>query len=194
MNFFKEMKANYTLSALLCMALGLILVIWPGKSTQIVCMVLGFVLMAYGIIQIAVYLFNREKTLALQGLLVLGIIFAVIGAWILFKPEMILLAVPVIVGILILIHGLHNIIQAIDLKKQKYEKWWLALLFGLLTMILGGILVYNPFTVINTIIRIIGIFLIYDGASDVWILSRIFHIKRKAEQVVDAQFQELDDE
>lgn len=194
MNFLKELKVNYTLSALVCVVLGLVLVIWPGTSTRIVCMVLGAALLIYGIVQIVIYLVNRERTLILQGLLVLGIIFAVIGAWILVKPEMIMMAVPVIVGILIIIHGLHNISQAINLKKQEYEKWWLALIFGLLTVILGGVLVYNPFTVVDTVVRMIGIFLIYDGTSDVWILSRIFHVKRKAEQVVDAQYREMDEE
>lgn len=194
MNFLKELKVNYTLSALVCVVLGLVLVIWPRTSTRIVCMVLGAALLIYGIVQIVIYLVNRERTLILQGLLVLGIIFAVIGAWILVKPEMIMMAVPVIVGILIIIHGLHNISQAINLKKQEYEKWWLALIFGLLTVILGGVLVYNPFTVVDTVVRMIGIFLIYDGTSDVWILSRIFHVKRKAEQVVDAQYREMDEE
>lgn len=194
MDFFKGLKANYTISAILCIGLGLVLLIWPGTTTQIVCMLLGIVLLAYGIIQIAIYLFTRERTIISQGMMLLGIVFAVIGVWILLKPEMIIMAVPVIVGILIVIHGLHNVVQAIALQKDGYERWWLALVFGLLTVIFGGVLIYNPFEAVELVVRLIGIFLIYDGASDLWILSRVFKVRRDKERIIDAEFVDIEDE
>ena len=176
------------------MLLGLVLLIWPGTTTQIVCMLLGIVLLSYGIIQITIYLFNRERTIISQGMMLLGIVFAVIGAWILLKPEMIIMAVPVIVGVLIVIHGLHNVVQAIALKKDGYVKWWLALIFGLLTVVFGGVLIYNPFEAVEMVVRLIGIFLIYDGLSDIWILSRVFKVKRDKERIIDAAYVDIEDE
>lgn len=192
--FLKGLRVNYTVSAVLCILLGLVLLIWPGTTTQIVCMSLGIVLLAYGIIQIVIYLFNRERTLISQGMMILGIIFAVVGVWILLTPEMIIMAVPVIVGVLIVIHGLHNVVQAIALQKDGYERWWLALIFGLLTVIFGGLLIYNPFGAVELVVRLIGIFLIYDGISDIWILSRVFKVKRDKERIIDAEFVEVDEE
>ena len=193
-DFFKELKVNYAVSAILCVLLGLVLMIWPGTTTQIVCMMLGIVLLAYGVIQIAVYLFNQVRTIISQGMLLLGIVFAVIGVWILLRPEMIIMAVPVIVGVLIVIHGLHNVIQAISLQKDNYEKWWLALLFGLLTVAFGGVLIFNPFEAVEMVVRMIGIFLIYDGLSDIWILSRVSKVKRNKEKIIDAKFVDIEDE
>lgn len=192
-NYLKNLKANYTVSAIICVIIGLVLIIWPGTSTQVVCMVLGGVLLIYGIIQIILYLFARERTLYLQGMLVLGIIFSVVGAWILLKPEMIIKAVPIIMGIIIIMHGLHNAIQAIDLKKMSYDRWWVALLFGLLTIIFGGVLVYNPFSVVNMVVRVIGAFLIYDGLSDMWIISRLFKTKKNSQKIIDAEAVEIED-
>ena len=193
-DFLKGLKANYTISEILCVLLGLVLLIWPGTTTQIVCMLLGIVLLSYGIIQITIYLFNRERTIISQGMMLLGIVFAVIGAWILLKPEMIIMAVPVIVGVLIVIHGLHNVVQAIALKKDGYVKWWLALIFGLLTVVFGGVLIYNPFEAVEMVVRLIGIFLIYDGLSDIWILSRVFKVKRDKERIIDAAYVDIEDE
>ena len=185
----KNVKANYTVSAIVCVIIGLVLVIWPGTSTQVVCKVLGGVLLVYGALQILLYLFAKEKSFYHQGMLVLGIIFAVIGAWILVKPEMIIAAVPVIMGIIIIAHGLHNAVQAIRLKGLNYEKWWLALLLGVLTVVLGGVLVYNPFTVVDTVVRISGAFLVYDGLSDMWILSRLFKSRKSKEKetIIEAE-------
>lgn len=193
-DFFKGLKANYTISAVVCALLGLVLVIWPGATSQIICMLLGGVLLAYGVLQIAIYLFNRERTIILQGMMILGIVFAVLGLWILLKPEMIMMAVPVIVGVLISIHGLHNVVQAFALKKDGYEGWWLAFLLGLLTLIFGGVLICNPFKAIELVARIIGIFLIYDGVSDIWILSRVFKVRRDKERIIDAKFVDIEDE
>lgn len=192
--FLKNRKANYTMSAIICVIIGLVLVIWPGTSTQVVCKVLGGVLMLYGALQILMYALAKERSLYSQGMLVLGVIFAVIGAWILIKPGMIIAAVPVIMGIIIAIHGLHNAVQAFSLKGLKYEKWWLALLFGVLTIALGGVLIYNPFKVVDTVVRVIGIFLIYDGISDIWILSRVFKSKRAAARLEEEKAAVVDAE
>lgn len=193
-DYLKNLKANYTLSAVICVIIGAVLIIWPGTSTQIVCMVFGGVLVAYGVIQIALYLFARERTLYLQGMLMLGIVFGVLGAWIFIKPEIITVTVPVIMGIIIVVHGIHNTAQAIELKKMKYEKWWVALLAGLFTIVLGAVLIYNPFSVVNTVVRVIGIFLVYDGLSDMWIISRVFKTRKKAQKVIDAEAVIVDEE
>ncbi len=190
--FLKGLKANYTVSAALCILFGLVLLIWPGTTTRIVCMLLGGVLLIYGAFQVVICLMNRERTFLSQGMLILGIVLSVIGLWILLRPDMIIMAVPVIVGVVILIHGVHNVIQAVDLQRENYDKWWLALLLGILTVAFGGILVFNPFAAVEMAVRMIGISLIYDGVSDMWILSRVFKVKKHKEKVIDADYVDLD--
>ena len=185
MNYIKSLKVNYSLSALICVILGIVLLIWPGQSTQVVCMILGIVLGGFGILQIILYLATREKTMVSHSMMMLGIVLAVIGVWIVLKPDTIIKAIPMIVGILIVIHGLHNAVQAIDLKKMQYDNWWVALLLSLLTIVLGVVLICNPFTVMDTVVRLIGAFLIYDGLSDMWILSRLFKTKKNHEKIID---------
>ncbi len=38
----------------------------------------------------------------------------------------------------------------------------------------------------DTLIRFIGLFLIYDGASDIWIMSRVSRNVKQARQEMDA--------
>ncbi len=192
-DFLKGLKANYTVSAGLCTLLGLVLLIWPGTTMRIVCTLLGGMLLIYGLAQIVIYLINKERTMISQGMMVFGIVLAVIGVWILMQPDMIIMAVPVIVGVLIVIHGVHNVVQAVALKRDGYDRWWLALVFAALTVVLGGILVYNPFEVAETVVRFIGLFLIYDGVSDIWILSRMFKVKREKEKIIDVDYVDVDE-
>ena len=185
MNYIKSLKVNYSLSAVICVILGIVLLVWPGQSTQVVCMVLGIVLGGFGLIQIILYLATKEKTMVSHSMMMLGVVLAVIGGWIVLKPETIIKAVPMIVGILIVIHGFHNAVQAIDLKKMQYDNWWVALLLSLLTVALGVVLICKPFTIVDTVVRIIGAFLVYDGLSDMWILSRVFKTKKNREKIID---------
>ena len=185
MNYIKSLKVNYSLSAVICVILGIVLLVWPGQSTQVVCMVLGIVLGGFGLIQIILYLATKEKTMVSHSMMMLGVVLAVIGGWIVLKPETIIKGVPMIVGILIVIHGFHNAVQAIDLKKMQYDNWWVALLLSLLTVALGVVLICNPFTIVDTVVRIIGAFLVYDGLSDMWILSRVFKTKKNREKIID---------
>lgn len=185
MNYIKSLKVNYSLSAVICVILGIVLLVWPGQSTQVVCMVLGIVLGGFGLIQIILYLATKEKTMVSHSMMMLGVALAVIGGWIVLKPETIIKTVPMIVGILIVIHGFHNAVQAIDLKKMQYDNWWVALLLSLLTVALGVVLICNPFTIVDTVVRIIGAFLVYDGLSDMWILSRVFKTKKNRENIID---------
>lgn len=182
MNYIKSLKVNYSLSAVICVILGIVLLVWPGQSTQVVCMVLGIVLGGFGLIQIILYLATKEKTMVSHSMMMLGVVLAVM---IVLKPETIIKAVPMIVGILIVIHGFHNAVQAIDLKKMQYDNWWVALLLSLLTVALGVVLICNPFTIVDTVVRIIGAFLVYDGLSDMWILSRVFKTKKNREKIID---------
>lgn len=194
MNYIKSLKVNYSLSAVICVILGIVLLVWPGQSTQVVCMVLGIVLGGFGLIQIILYLATKEKTMVSHSMMMLGVVLAVIGGWIVLKPETIIKAVPMIVGILIVIHGFHNAVQAIDLKKMQYDNWWVALLLSLLTVALGVVLICNPFTIVDTVVRIIGAFLVYDGLSDMWILSRVFKTKKNREKIIDTDAVIIDED
>lgn len=186
-NFLKGMKANYSVSAIVCVVLGVVLIVWPQTALQVVYTVLGSILALYGVIQVLIFLFSKEKTMIAQGMLLFGIILVVVGAWIILKPEGIIVLIPIIIGAFIVLHGLHNVYEAIQLHTSGYDKWWLALVFGLLTIGIGVLLICNPFGAVESLVRMIGIFLVYDGISNMWILSRMFKFRKEPDKIVDAE-------
>lgn len=192
----KKLKTNVLISSLLCVLLGLVLVFWPGLSIQIVCTAVGAVLIISGVVRIVSYVTARDGSMYFQVNLIFGIIFTVVGVWIVIKPAKVLAIIPIIVGIVIALHGLHNLKQAIDLCKSKYDKWWIALLLGILTIGFGVLLICRPFAAIDTVVMLIGIFLIYDGLSNIWIVSRISRnakiLKQEAE-AVEAEAREVEE-
>ena len=186
----KKIKTNVIISSALCVILGLVLVFRPGLSMRIVCTAVGAVLIVSGIMRMADYFTARDGSLYSQASLIFGIVLAVVGVWIVIKPDKVMAIIPIIVGIVIAIHGLHNLQQAARLWRDQYEKWWEALILGVLTVGFGVLLVCRPFAAIDTVVMLIGFFLIYDGISNVWIVSRMqknAKILRQEMEAVDVE-------
>ncbi len=182
----KKIKTNVVVSSALCVILGLVLVFRPGLSMRIVCTAVGVVLIVSGVMRMIAYFTARDGSLYSQANLIFGIVLAVVGVWIVMKPDKVMAIFPIIVGIVIAIHGLHNLQQAAELWRDKYERWWIALILGVLTVGFGVLLVCRPFAAIDTVVMLIGFFLIYDGLSNVWIVSRVYKNAKMMKQEMEA--------
>ena len=186
MKLLKKLKTNVVVSAALCILLGIVLVAWPDLSIQIVCTAVGAVLLIGGGVRLAVYFTTKDGSVYTQMNLIMGIVLAVVGVWILLQPGKVLAIIPIIVGIVIVLHGINNLQQAVTLCKEKYDKWWVALILGLLTVGFGVLLICRPFEALDTVVMLIGIFLIYDGISDIWIVSRLYRTAKVLKQEAEA--------
>lgn len=176
--FLKRIKTNAIITAVLCTILGGVLVVWPEVSAGAVCLALGGVLALCGIADIVVFLLNRDGTLYSGVSLFIGILLTAVGGWIMTSPGLIAVLVPIVTGALICIHGAGNLGDALTLRRHEDPRWTVALALGLVTLLLGVVLVVNPFEAFTTVVRIIGAFLVYDGLSDLWITLRVSHVVR----------------
>lgn len=185
-SILKKIKTNVVISSLLCVVLGLVLVIRPGMSMRIVCTAVGIVLIVAGITRMIDHFAARDSSMYSQVNLVFGIVLAVVGVWIVLKPDTVLAIIPIIVGIVIVLHGINNIKQAMELWRDKYDKWWVAGIMGVLTVGFGVLLICRPFAAIDTVVMLIGMCLIYDGLSNIWIVSRVYKNAKMMRQEMEA--------
>lgn len=100
----------------------------------------------------------------------MGIVLVLLGIWICTQPRIVLSIIPVVVGIIVLIHGLMDIQYTLDIKRTGSTKWWIALIAAILTLIVGLLLVFNPFTAYEISMIMLGIAMLYDGGSDLVLL------------------------
>ncbi len=184
--FFKSLRANYLISAVLCVLFGITLVVWPDISSKLVCIGFGCVLALTGAANLITFFVRKDGSLLSQINMLAGIVLLVLGGWIIFDPSVLMRIIPVVIGAIIAVHGGHNVLQAAELYKEKYDKWWVALLLGIVTIGFGALLIYNPFEAVNTMIVLIGVMLIYDGISDIWIISRVSKTVRAVAETMEA--------
>lgn len=177
-NFLKKIKANALISAIFYTVLGAVLIAWPGTSATVLTTALGLVLVLCGLGNILDFLLHRDGSLYSRLHLIAGVILAVIGLWLTTQPNLLTVVVPRVMGILICIHGAGDIHSAFILKKNHAPRIGLTLLLALITFALGVLLVVNPFSAFTTIVRIIGLCLLYDGISDIWIALQVHQSKK----------------
>ena len=182
--FLKRAKADYLLSSVLCIVLGIIFVVWKGGVIDVIGTLLSVAMIIVGII----YLGSFILSLATFGAsTIVGILVLAVGIWFLIQPSLIVSLVPVILGVGLVFHGIRAVTEAVNAKKYGYEKWGMDLVFAIL------VCVFCPLGVLKQFIMLVGIVLIINGALNLWIAvtaTRAARDYRRRTETVDTEFVE----
>ena len=158
----KRSKLSSILVGLALIVFGVILFGFPVETIATVFRVVGIGLLLVGAIGMISYFVSKEERKPLKSLLV-GIIEAVIGLLFLANPAFIASIYPVILGIVIAIDDLSSLYDAFIMKKAGAQRWSLAAVLSVVTILLGVIILCNPFSTAVMLMKITGVVLIYDG-------------------------------
>lgn len=169
-SIIQDMKHNYFVNAVIMVLLGLVLVIWPDILGTMLCYLLGGALIVMGVFQLISFLRGERLGFYNKFVMMMGIVLVLLGIWICTQPHIVLSIIPVVVGIIVLIHGLMDIQYTLDIKKAGSQKWWVALIAAILTLVVGLLLVFNPFKAYEITMVLLGIAMLYDGGSDLLLL------------------------
>ncbi|MBE5843447.1 MAG: hypothetical protein E7302_04595 [Butyrivibrio sp.] len=193
MSFFFNLKTNFLVDAILLIVVGLVLIFLPGTTLALLTKVLGGLVVFAGVAAIISGIFSKKKNvLTKNSSLVAGIIIAVVGMWILMNPTFFESIIPVIAGVIVLISGLGNLGEALSLGKSNYGNWWIALILAVLTILVGAFLLFRPLTAMAYVVQIIGGALVYNGASNLWIVSRMHKVEKTIKkEVIDVESKEV---
>lgn len=179
--FFRHFKFSAFGAAILCVVLGAAILIWPSLSQKFFCYAFGTVLILCGVLQVASYLVAENKNLLSRLMFAGGVIAAVAGVWILFTPNRVLTLTVIVMGVLLLYHGVMDVKYAFDVKAAE-GKAGLPLLFGLLTCGVGVLLLVNPFGEhLDLLFLVCGIGFIFDGITDMFTVSAVAAAQKRYE-------------
>lgn len=187
MKFLKSIKYNLLSSAVLCILLGIVLLIYPDTSLTIVCRAVGVIVLITGIGFVGSYLRVGKTRWFGKVELVFGSIFAILGGFIVLYPLGIISIVPLVFGILLVYHGIANMKQAFELRQYKDNGWWLPVLIAASTIALGVVIMRNPFGTIETLMRIIGVCILYDGLMNTMLVGRFVKSIRNFRKIEEAE-------
>ena len=102
------------------------------------------------------------------------------------KPETVVSLVPIVIGVILVVLGIKDIRLAVETKRNRYDRWWSVLIMAVVSLALGILCIVYAFGLVKMAMIGVGIALIYDGLSDLWIVSRAAKAAKNAKQVADA--------
>lgn len=196
LDFLKSIKTNILGSAVLCVILGVILMIYPDTSLTFVCRTVGIIVLVTGIGFLISHIRGGLLSWFYKLDLILGLLFLILGGYILLNPWGLLSIIPIVFGVLLIYHGISDLGQAMELRKYEADRWWISIIIAVITIVLGFVIMSNPFGTIDMLMRITGGCLVYDGLSNLLIVGKfsksIRRFKKFEEEVETEIFDDRD--
>lgn len=156
-------KFGYIVSSLLLCALGAALIVHPSFSATVLCALMGALLICYGIFKVIGYWSKDLFRLAFQFDLAFGILMIAVGLIMVIRPSQMLTLVNLVIGILVLADGLFKIQIALDSKAFGIKAWWLIMALAAAAVVLGILLMVDPFASSALLMILLGISLLAEG-------------------------------
>ncbi len=182
--YLKRVKIEHVVQALVTIVIGVIMILKAEAVIPVMARVLAALLIIVGILLVVSFFAVKQRGILASGQFAAGILIAAVGVWIFLNPGPFTNFIPKIFGAFIVISGLNNLAQAFSLIRYKYSYWWIALILGIITLSLGGWLIVKSSEATVAIVQLIGVFLAYDGISNLWTISRITKYGRAVDQAI----------
>lgn len=159
----KRLKWNMILLSSIYLLLGIVLLIWPDVVLGGICMVIGSLVAGTGIVQLVRFFTVRERLFFAPLTLVGGLICLGLGLFLLLRADVILTALPIVFGLFIVFDSVLRIQNALELRRCGYTTWKGILASGGVSVVLGLVMLFNPFGTVQALVMAIGIILIVEG-------------------------------
>ena len=167
-DFLYRADNHGVLLSILMIVLGLLLALWPGHVMTTALTLLGIALVVGGGLLIYSWYRGRNQNSSVITLTE-GILLAIAGLVVLFAPRFLISIVPFAVGAMIALNGIFNLAQAFDQRRERYSRWTASLAMAVLTVVLGLLILFNPFSTMEMLVVAIGVIIIYNGVSNLLI-------------------------
>lgn len=141
---------------------GIFAFVWPGKTLAAVVLVFGAFALADGILSLIAAFKVRDQGKPFWSLLIVGLLGIAAGAATFFWPGMTALVLITFIGAWALVMGIFEIVAAIRLRKE-IEGEWLLGLSGLLSVLFGLFVLFQPGAGALALIWVIGGYALFFG-------------------------------
>mgnify|MGYP004466761183 FL=1 len=170
----KKLKWNLILMSILYLALGIFLLMVPGTALNIVCYALGGVVLACAAVQLIRYFAVERGVFQSQLTLISGLVCLGLGAFLIIRSDIVVRILPIVFGLFVIFDSLGRIQNALELRRCEYSSWKGFLLLAVLSIVLGIVMILDPFGTMETLVMAIGVILIIEGALN--LLSALYTV------------------
>ena len=179
-NIYNKMIIYSLITSILSIIVGLVLVFLPTVSNKVVGIIVGIIFLIFGINAVYKY-FHRDGAKIYSLNIVFGVLYSILGVVIILYPFCVKECVTVCLGLFVIINGATKINYGIWLKRGNEDSWLVTLVTGIFLVVLGIMLVFNPFSAM-TLTQLSGAFLMIVGVLNV---SDTILFKKRSKEIME---------
>jgi len=138
----------------------------PTGSTTVISVAFGILLVVIGIYNIIKYIFNMNNGPFFVVDITYGILSIIAGIFIITNPLSLASILTIGLGIWLVASAAFKGALVIQLRKFKEETWVFSLVVSILTLIIGIVIIINPFSTALVLTTFVGILMCVYSAID----------------------------
>ncbi|MDR6166443.1 hypothetical protein C1N74_08510 [Microbacterium sp. SGAir0570] len=142
--FIRSLRTSLILTGVLTLVLGLLILIWPGRTAQVLTGIIAAYAIVAGVVYAALGVFSRTKDgWARVGHIVLGIFFVVVGVVAFANLAAFTVSFAVFLGVLVGIMWIIEGAVSLSVVGESSSRGW-TIAFAILSIIAGVMLLFTP--------------------------------------------------
>lgn len=157
MKFLQQIKKFSLLTVAIAAVTGVVFIAFPNQCIKFGSLAVGFGLIVIGAGAIINYFRDKGGTASL----IMGIVVLICGIVVCVKYKAIISMLVVIFGIFILTTGIFNLISSLKTVVVKPITGWFTVLMAVVNIVLGIIAIFKSSQLTESIVRFIGVSLIF---------------------------------
>ena len=189
-DIFKRTTNSIIYSSIIACIIGLIMIINPSMSMKTIGMITSIYIILHGIVLIALDITTSDYYVPFEGM-ASGILSIILGIILLGKPEILSTAFTIAIGVWIALSSINSIKMAISLRKEE-APWFLLLILGLVDLIIGIVVVFNPFEASLSITVFAGIMIIIHSIINIVAMVIIKKNMKKISKVLENKLKAIE--
>lgn len=142
--------------------IGIILLVRPDESVEFISILCGATVIMLGVGAWISYFTKFRSTF----LAILGTLAVVAGIILCVKYRSIISAVLFLFGIFVLVGGVVDLVSALEARKNDLKSWIISVVMAVIAIVLGLLVIINPFNSVMALTRILGAGLIVYAVMD----------------------------
>ena len=187
--FFRKTTTSIIVSSVVAFIIGLIMVVVPKMSLDVMGIVLGVYIMIHGITLIGLNFATHSVYVPFYGIMS-GLLSIIVGILLVAMPNIMSTIFAIALGIWIILSSINVISIAITVK-QRVSNWGLWLLLGVIDLICGIIILFNPFASSISIVMLGGIIIMIHSVISIVDMIMIRNDAKEVEKALEGAFKDL---
>lgn len=167
LEYIKRYEKRSIATSIIMILIAILLIIKPATILNTIITIFGIGMLLDGIFGVILYIITDKEQKIFSNALVEGIFAIIVAVLVLMNKNLVISMLPIVAGIWIIVKSITKIQLSFNVRSVNEKSWGLILVSALITLVIGIMVLVEPFATMVSVTVLAGIFLLTTGIVDV---------------------------